>query len=84
MVEDTNFNGVPDVGDKVIGETFISGPTGSNPEILPSDALTISGDGVTDPNGSIYNVLVRSGDEGGVYTITAILADGNARLVTEK
>lgn len=82
MVEDTNLNGVPDEGDTIVGETFIAGPAGSHPEILPSDALTTSGDGVTGPNGSIYNVSVRIGDEEGVYTITAILEDGNASVTT--
>ncbi len=82
MVEDTNLNGVPDAGDTVVGHTTISGPAGSYPEILPSDALTTSGDGVTGPNGSIYNVPVRIGDEEGVYTITAILEDGNATVTT--
>jgi len=82
MVEDTNFNGVPDAGDTIVGHTFIAGPAGSNPEILPSDMLTTSGDGVTGANGSIYNVPVRIGDEEGVYTITAILEEGNASVTT--
>jgi len=82
MVQDTNLNGIPDAGDSIIGHTTISGPEGSSPEILPSDALTTSGDGVTGPNGSIYNVPVRIGDEEGVYTITAILVDGNASVTT--
>jgi len=82
MVQDTNLNGIPDAGDTIVGHTMISGPAGSSPEILPSDALTTSGDGVTGPNGSIYNVAVRIGDEEGVYTITAILVDGNASVTT--
>ncbi len=82
MVQDTNQNGIPDEGDTIIGHTTISGPEGSSPEILPSDALTTSGDGVTGPNGSIYNVPVRIGDKEGVYTITAILIDGNATVTT--
>jgi hypothetical protein len=82
MVQDTNFNGIPDAGDTIVGHTTISGPAGSSPEILPSDALTTSGDGVSGPNGSIYNVLVRIGDKEGVYTITAILEDGNASVTT--
>ncbi|HHJ17123.1 MAG TPA: hypothetical protein ENJ80_10545 [Gammaproteobacteria bacterium] len=82
MVQDTNGNGVPDEGDTIIGHTVISGPAGSFPEILPSDALTTSGDGVTGPNGSVYNVPVRIGDKEGVYTITAILEDGNASVTT--
>jgi hypothetical protein len=82
MVQDTNLNGVPDAGDTIIGHTTISGPEGSNPEILPSDALTTSGDGVTGDNGSVYNVLVRIGDKEGVYNITAILEDGNASVTT--
>ena len=80
MVQDTNFNGIPDADDTIVGHTTISGPAGSSPEILPSDALTTSGDGVTGPNGSIYNVPVRIGDKEGVYTITAILEDGNASV----
>jgi hypothetical protein len=82
MVQDTNSNGVPDAGDTIIGHTTISGPEGSNPEILPSDALTTSGDGVTGPNGSVYNVPVRIGDKEGVYRITAILEDGNVSVTT--
>ena len=82
MVQDTNFNGIPDAGDTIVGHTMISGPAGSYPEILPSDALTTSGDGVSGPNGSIYNVPVRIGDKEGVYTITAILEDGNASVTT--
>jgi len=82
MVQDTNFNGIPDADDTIVGHTTISGPAGSSPEILPSDALTTSGDGVTGPNGSIYNVPVRIGDKEGVYTITAILEDGNASVTT--
>jgi hypothetical protein len=82
MVQDYNMNGIPDAGDTIIGHTTISGPAGSNPEILPSDALTTSGDGVDGPNGSVYNVLVRIGDKEGVYTITAILEDGNASVTT--
>jgi len=82
MVRDTNMNGVPDAGDTVVGHTVISGPADSYPEILPSDALTTSGDGVTGPNGSIYNVPVRIGDKEGAYTITAILEDGNASVTT--
>lgn len=82
MVQDTNGNGVPDDGDTRVGHTTISGPAGSNPEILPSDALTTSGDGVTGPNGSIYNVPVRIGSEEGVYNITAILEDGNVARTT--
>jgi hypothetical protein len=78
MVQDTNFNGVPDAGDTIIGHSFISGPEGSNPSILPSDALTTSGDGITGPNGSVYNVPVRIGDVEGVYRITTIMEDGNA------
>ena len=82
MVQDSNLNGIPDAGDTIVGHTTISGPAGSNPEILPSDALTTSGDGVSGPNGSIYNVPVRIGDKQGVYTITAILEDGNAAVTT--
>jgi hypothetical protein len=82
MVQDTNFNGVPDAGDTIVGHTTISGPAGSNPEILPSATLTTSGDGITGPNGSVYNVAVRIGDVEGVYTITAILVDGNAAVTT--
>jgi hypothetical protein len=82
MVQDTNANGVPDAGDTIIGHTTITGPAGSNPEILPSDVLTTSGNGVTGPNGSVYNVPVRIGDEEGVYVITAILENGNAAVTT--
>jgi hypothetical protein len=82
MVQDTNLNGIPDAGDTIIGHTTISGPAGSNPEILPSDVLTTSGDGVTGPNGSIYNVPVRIGDKEGIYTITVILEEGNASITT--
>jgi len=82
MVQDTNLNGLPDAGDTIIGHTTISGPAGSSPEILPSNALTTSGDGVTGPNGSVYNVSVRIGDVEGVYRITAILEDGNAAVTT--
>jgi len=82
MVQDTNFNGVPDAGDTIIGHTTISGPAGSNPEFLPSDALTASGDGITGPNGSVYSVAVRIGDLEGAYRITAILVDGNAAITT--
>ncbi len=82
MVQDSNFNGIPDAGDTIIGHTTISGPPGSYPEILPSDALTTSGDGVSGPNGSVYNVPVRIGDLEGVYTITAILEGGNAAVTT--
>ena len=76
MVQDTNANGIPDAGDTIIGHTVISGPEGSNPEILPSDALTASGDGITGPNGSLYNVPVRIGDQEGVYRITVMLNGG--------
>jgi hypothetical protein len=82
MVQDSNFNGVPDADDTIIGHTTISGPAGSNPSILPSDALTTSGDGITGPNGSVYNVSVRIGDSEGVYRITAILVDGNVAVTT--
>ena len=82
MVQDTNGNGLPDAGDTIVGHTTISGPAGSNPEILPSDALTTSGDGVTGPNGSVYSVPVRIGSVEGVYRITAILEDGNAAVTT--
>ena len=82
MVQDTNLNGTPDSGDTIVGHTVIAGPEGSDPEILPSSALTTSGDGVTGPNGSIYNVLVRIGDEEGVYTITTVLEEGNASVTT--
>jgi len=82
MVQDTNLNGVPDAGDTIIGHTTISGPAGSNPEILFSDALTTSGDGVSGPNGSVYNVAVRIGDVEGAYRITAILEAGNAAVTT--
>jgi len=82
MVQDTNLNGIPDSGDTIVGHTFIAGPEGSDPEILASTALTTSGDGITGPNGSIYNVPVRIGDEEGVYTITTILEDGNASVTT--
>ncbi len=82
MLKDTNLNGVPDANDTIIGHTMISGPAGSEPAILPSDILTTSGDGITGPNGSIYNVPVRIGDEEGVYTITVILEDGNASVTT--
>jgi len=82
MVQDTNGNGLPDAGDTIVGHTTISGPTGSNPEVLASDALTTSGDGVTGANGSVYNVSVRIGDAEGVYRITAILEDGNAAVTT--
>ncbi len=76
------MNGVPDAGDTLIGHTTISGPAGSNQEILPSGALTASGDGVTGANGSVYNVPVRIGDQEGVDTITAILENGNAAVTT--
>ena len=82
MVEDTNTNGVPDAGDTIIGHTTISGPEGSNPMFLASDALTTSGDGVTGPNGSVYNVAVKIGNAPGVYRITAILEGGNAAVTT--
>jgi len=82
IVQDTNFNGVPDGGDTIIGHTTISGPAGSNPSILPSDALTSSGDGITGPNGSVYSTAVRIGDAPGVYKITAILIDGNVAITT--
>ena len=82
MVQDTNGNGLPDAGDTIVGHTTISGAAGSNPEILPSDALTTSGDGVTGPNGSVYSVPVRIGSVEGVYRITAILEDGNAAVTT--
>jgi len=82
MVQDTNLNGVPDAGDTIVGHTTISGPEDSYPEILPSDALTSSGDGVTGANGSIYNVSVRIGSKEGTYNITAILVDGNAAITT--
>jgi len=82
MVQDTTLNGIPDSGDTIMGHIFLAGPEDSHPEILPSGALTTSGDGVTGPNGSVYNVPVRIGEEEGVYTITAILEGGNASITT--
>lgn len=71
LVEDTKNNGMPDAEDKKIGNIKIKGLRSARGEILPSYALTTSGDGVSGTNGSVLNVPVQVGDETGVYRIFA-------------
>jgi hypothetical protein len=82
VVEDSNGNGVADEGDTKIGKIEMDGPKKSNGTILPSPGLTTSGDGVTGPNGSIFNVPVQVGNKKGVYTVTVSLDDGNRATTT--
>jgi hypothetical protein len=83
VVEDSNANGVPDQDDHKIGEIRIKGPSrNSTGTILPSMALTSSGDGVSGPNGSVFNVPVQVGADTGVYAVKVSLEDSSEAVTT--
>jgi len=83
LVEDTNNNGMADAEDRPIGKIRIKGPSrGSRGMILPGGALTISGNGIDGPNGSVLNVPVKVGSERGAYKVTVSLDNGNKSTTT--
>jgi hypothetical protein len=82
VVEDSNANGIPDSDDHKIGEIRMKGPDDSPGTILASSALTTSGDGVSGPNGSVFNVPVQVGAQPGVYTVEVSLEDSSEAVTT--
>ncbi|MHB1241518.1 MAG: hypothetical protein ACYC18_13620 [Gammaproteobacteria bacterium] len=83
LVQDSNGNGKADAGDQVIGRIVFKGPGGSSRgQILPSDVLTTSGDGVTGANGSVLSVPVQMGSHRGVYQVKVSLNRGGKAVNT--
>ena len=75
LVKDTNQNGIADRRDAKIGTIRLIGPA-ADAELLPNPTLTVSGDGITGPNGSALDVLAKAGSQRGIYEVTVALKQG--------
>jgi len=82
LIRDANGDQALGTDEPVIGSVEISGPAGSAPRLLPTESLTVSGDGRTGPNGSQLVVPVRLGEKTGAYALTVSLVGGNSATIT--
>lgn len=79
LYQDANADGLLDATDTAIGSVHMVGPTQtSSGKILPSTALTTSGDGLIGDNGSLLNIPVQVGSARGEYHLTVLLDNGGS------